>query len=105
MTTWRQSKLKGAETMMRLLGNGSETKNGKNDEINSEEDVSRHSDNTTKAADKEWRREEWAIARESLALICLLQAAYILNQQPELRTRKQAGKGKRYQKRGRVEGR
>ena len=71
------------------LDNGSETKNG-------EEDVSRHGNDVTKAADEELRREEWAIAQESLAFICLLQAAFILNRQPELRTRKQAGKGKRY---------
>ena len=58
-----------------------------------------------KAADEEQRREGWAIAQELLTLICLLQATYILNRQLELRTRKQAGKGKRYQKRGRVEGR
>ena len=90
---------------MGLLDNGSKTKNGEDNEINGEEDISRHSNDTTKTADEEWRREEWAIIRESLAFICLLQAAFILNQQPELRTRKQAGKGKRYQKRGRVEGR
>ena len=58
-----------------------------------------------KAADEEQRREGWAIAQESLAIICLLQVAYILNQQPELRTREQAEKERRYQKRGRVEGR
>ena len=103
--TQRQSELKGAKMTTRSLDDGSETKNGENDEINGKEDISRHSDNATKAADEEQRREEWAIAWESLALICLLQVAYILNQQPELRTRKQAGKGKRYQKGGRVEGR
>ena len=90
---------------MALTDNDSETKNGEDNEINGEEDVSRHGNDATKTADEEWRREEWAIAWESLAFICLLQAAFILNQQPELRTRKQAGKGKRYQKRGRVEGR
>ena len=89
---------------MGSLDDSSETKDGGDDELNGEEDVSRHGDDVTKAADEERRREGWAIARESLALICLLQAAYILNRQPELRTRKQAGKGKRYQKRGRVEG-
>ena len=61
------------------LDDGSETKNGKDDELNSKEDVSRHGDDVTKAADKELRREEWAIARESLCFICLLQAAFILN--------------------------
>ena len=78
------------------LDDGSGTKNGEDDELNDEEDVSRHGDDATKTAVEELRREEWAIARESLALICLLQAAFILNRQPELRTRKQAGKGKRY---------
>ena len=83
-------------TRTRSLDDGSETKNGEDDELNGEEDISRHGDDVTKAADAELRREEWAIARESLAFICLLQAAFILNRQPELRTRKQAGKGKRY---------
>ena len=81
---------------MGSLDDGSETKNSGDDELNGEEDVSRHGDDVTKAADEELRREEWAIARESLAFICLLQVAFILNLQPELRTRKQAGKGKRY---------
>ena len=40
MTTQRQSELKGAEMTMRSLGDGSEMKNGENDEINGEEDVS-----------------------------------------------------------------
>ena len=57
MTTWCQSELKGAETTMKSLDDGSETKNSENDEINGEEDVSQHGDDTTKAADEEWRRE------------------------------------------------
>ena len=43
------------------------------------EDISQHSDDATKAADEEWRRGRWAITWESLAFICLLQVAYILN--------------------------
>ena len=78
------------------LDDSSKTKNSEDDKLNGKEDVSRHGDDVTKAADEELRREEWAITWELLAFICLLQAAFILNQQPELRTRKQAGKGKRY---------
>ena len=40
-----------------LLDDGSEMKNGEDDETNGEEDVSQHGDNATKAADEELRRE------------------------------------------------
>ena len=42
---------------MGSLDNGSKTKNGEDDEINGEEDVSRHGDDVTKAAEEELRRE------------------------------------------------
>ena len=40
-----------------MLDDGSEMKNGGDDELNGEEDVSRHGDDVTKAADEELRRE------------------------------------------------
>ena len=42
---------------MGSLDDGSETKDGGDDELNGEEDVSRHGDDVTKAADEELRRE------------------------------------------------
>ena len=42
---------------MRSLDNGSKTKNGGDDELNGEEDVSRHGNDTTKTAVEELRRE------------------------------------------------
>ena len=42
---------------MGSLDDGSKTKNSEDDEINSEEDVSQHGDDATKAADEELRRE------------------------------------------------
>ena len=39
------------------LDNSSQMKNGKDKELNGEEDVSRHSNDITKAADEELRRE------------------------------------------------
>ena len=40
-----------------MLDDGSKTKNGGDNELNGEEDVSRHGDDVTKAADEELRRE------------------------------------------------
>ena len=65
--------------MMGLLDNGSEMKNDEDDDINNLEDVSWHGNDAMKAADERQRRKRWAIAQESLSLICLLQAAFILN--------------------------
>ena len=42
---------------MGSLDDSSEMKNGEDDEINGEEDVSRHGSDVTKAADEELRRE------------------------------------------------
>ena len=66
-------------TRMGSLDDSSEMKNSGDDELNGKKDISRHGNNITKAADEELRRVGWAIAWELLALICLLQATFILN--------------------------
>ena len=56
MTTRCQNELR-SWTKTGSLDNSSETKNSEDNELNGKEDISRHSDNTTKAADEELRRE------------------------------------------------